>query len=245
VVGHAIAADERKRALLSTELTELEFRIRDVADVFNVAADIEGRTTLDDVVPIGDDEFLVYGTATDAAVESLRQLVAVLDHWRAIDFDTEDDPASFELRLSDPPILSEIASYGGYVEGAVIDNGDYRITIHLAATADVGAVADLVRAAYPHVEMLRRQQITTHPDGSRRIQRRLRETLTDRQSTALETAYHAGYFAWPRDHSATEIAATLGIAPATFHQHLRKAEKQVVDELLSTTSQQRLAAPRR
>ena len=240
VVGHAIAAAERKRALLSTELTELEFRMRDVAGAFGVTADIEGTTTLDDVVPIGDNEFLVYGTATDAATDSLGRLVEVLDHWQAVAFDTNDDPASFELRLSDPPILSEIASYGGYVKGAVIEDGDYWMTIHLAPTADVGAVADLVRAAYPSVEMLRRQQITTQPDGSRRIQRRLRETLTDRQSAALETAYHAGYFAWPRDHSATEIADTLGVAPATFHQHLRKAEKQVFDELLSTTSQQRL-----
>lgn len=244
VVGHAIAAAERKRALLSTELTELEFRIRDVAATFDVTADIEGTTTFDTVVPIGDGEFLVYGTATDAAVDSLTQLVAVLPHWQAVDFDTDDDPASFELRLTDPPILSEIASYGGYVEGAVIEDGDYRMTIHLAPTADVGQVADLVRAAYPNVEMLRRQQITTQHDGFRRIQRHLGETFTDRQSAALETAYHAGYFEWPRGHSATEIADTLGVAPATFHQHLRKAEKRVFDELLSTTSQQRLPAAR-
>ncbi|MFW6321913.1 MAG: bacterio-opsin activator domain-containing protein [Halohasta sp.] len=242
VVGHAIAAAERKRALLSTELTELEFRIQDLVAAFDVPADIEGTTTLDDIVPIGGDAFLVYGTATDAAVDSLRRLTEVLDHWQAIAFDSADEPANFELRVSDPPVLSEIASYGGYVEGATIENGDYRMTIHLAPTADVGAVADLVRSAYPNVELLRRQQITTQPDGSRHIQRHLTETLTDRQSTAIETAYHAGYFNWPRDHSATEIADTLGVAPATFHQHLRKAEQQVFDELLSTTSQQRIPA---
>ena len=240
VIGHAIAAAERKRALLSTELTELEFRIRDVAATFDVPTDIEGTMTLDDVVPIGDDEFLVYGTATDAAADSLRQLVDVLDHWQAVEFEADTDPASFELRLGDPPILSEIASYGGYIESAVIEDGDYRMTIHLAPTADVGQVADLVRGAYPSVELLRRQQITTQPDGSRRIQRRLSETLTDRQSTALETAYHTGYFAWPRDHSATEIADMLGVSPATFHQHLRKAEKRVFDELLSATSHHQL-----
>ena len=245
VVGHAIAATERKRALLSTELTELEFRIRDVAAAFDVPTDIEGTTTLDDIVPIGDGEFLVYGTATDAAVDSLTQLVGVLDHWQAVAFDADAEPTGFQLRLGDPPILSEIASYGGSVERAVIEDGDYRLTIHLAPSADVGGVAELVRAAYPSVEMVRRQQITTQHDDSRRLQRRLGETLTDCQSAALETAYHSGYFGWPRDHSATEIADTLGIAPATFHQHLRKAEQQVFEELLSTPSRKRVPAASR
>jgi PAS domain S-box-containing protein len=240
VIGHAIAATERKRALMSTELVELDFRITDVATALDVDVEITGTTTLDHVVPIADDEFLIYGTATADAIESLTGLVDVLPHWETVEFYTEDDPVRFELRMSDPPILSEIAAYGGYVDSAVIEDDDYRMTIHLAPTADVGQVADLVRAAYPQVRLLRRQQITKQTEGSRRIQRRLTETLTDRQSTALETAYHAGYFEWPRDSSAQDLASTLGIAPATFHQHLRKAQKQVFDELLSTTTQQRL-----
>jgi len=242
VVGHAIAAAERKRALTSTELVELEFRIRDVADVFGVSSDIEGTTTLDDVVPIGDDEFLVYGTATDDAIESLTTLVKTVPHWKSIEFTDVDPPVGFELRLSNPPILSEIASYGGYVDTASIQNGEYRMTIHLSTTADVSQVAGLVRDSYPGVEMLRRQQLTKQHDTTRKQYRRVTDTLTDRQSSALETAHHAGYFAWPRDNSGKDVAAKLGVSPATFHQHLRKAEKQVFDELLSTTSQQRLSA---
>jgi PAS domain S-box-containing protein len=242
VIGHAIAATERKRALMSTELVELEFRIQDLTSAFDVTFDIPGTTTLDHVIPIADSEFLVYGTVTADAIESLTGLVDVLPHWETVDFYTADDPIRFELRVSDPPILSEIASYGGYVDSAIIEDGDYQMTIHLSPTADVSRVADLVREAYPQVRLLRRQQITKPNESSGRIKRRLTETLTDRQSAVLETAYHAGYFEWPRDSSAQDLASTLGVAPATFHQHLRKAEKQVFDELLSNTSQQRLTA---
>jgi len=242
IIGHAIAATERKQALLSTELVELEYRIRDIGTVFDAPVDINGTTTLDHVVPISNTEFLVYGTVTDAAIETVTGLVDVLPHWTAVEFYSETDPVRFELRMSDPPVLSEIASHGGYIDSGVMEDGDYCMTIHLAPTADVSRVADLVRDTYPQVEMLRRQQISKPNEGSSRIQRRLTETLTDRQSTVLEMAYHAGYFGWPRDSCAEDIAATLGVAPATFHQHMRKAQKQVFDELLSTTTQQRLTA---
>lgn len=240
-VGHAIAAAERKQALTSTELTELEFRIQNLEDVFDGISELNGTVRLDSVVPVAETEFLVYGTATDDAIDGLRQLVELLSHWKAVDVKTTDEPMSFELRLSDPPILSVVASHGGYIDSAVIENGSYRMTIHLSPTADVSAVTSLVRDAYPQVEMLRRQQITKQQDSARQIQRQLTATLTDRQSTVLETAYHAGYFEWPRDSSAQDVAATLAVAPATFHQHLRKALKQVFDELLSTTSRQQLS----
>lgn len=239
-IGHAIAATERKQALTSTELTELEFRIRNLEDVFDGITDLSGTLTLDSVVPITENEFLVYGTATDEAIESITQLVEVLSHWQAVEFKTTDEPISFELRLSDAPILSVIASYGGYIDSAVIENGNYRMTVHLSPSADVSEVASLVRQAYPQVRMLRRQQITKRQDTARQIQGQLTETLTARQSTVLETAYHAGYFEWPRNNSAQDVAASLGVAPATFHQHLRKALKQVFDELLSTTSVTRI-----
>lgn len=239
-IGHAIAAAERKQALTSTELIELEFQIQDVKDVFDGITELSGTTTLDAVVPLTDSEFLVYGTATNDAVEGVTQLVEAVPHWEAVKFKTTYEPISFELRLSDPPILPVIASYGGYIDSAVIENGNYRMTIHLSPTADVSEVASLVKQAYPQVRMLRRQQITKRQDTARQIQRQLTETLTDRQSTVLETAYHAGYFEWPRDSSAQDVAATLDVAPATFHQHLRYALKQVFDELLSTTSQQQL-----
>ncbi len=243
VIGHAIAAVERKRALTSTELVELEFRIREVGDVLDADIELHGTITLDDIVPIGNDEFLVYGTVTDAAIESITALVGVLAHWQSVEFTDGDAPTSFELRLSNPPVLSEIASYGGYIDSASIKNGEYRMTIHLSPAADVSQVAALVRDAYPRVEMLRRQQLTKRHDSTRQQYRRVTDALTDRQSSALETAYHSGYFAWPRDNSAEEVAARLDISAATFHQHLRKAQKQVFDELLSTTSQQRLSAP--
>lgn len=57
--------------------------------------------------------------------------------------------------------------------------------------------------------------------------------LTDRQKATLRAAYHSGFFKWPRDSSGKDVADSLGIAPPTFHHHLRKAEKQIVESVLS------------
>ncbi|WIV66521.1 PAS domain S-box protein [Natrialbaceae archaeon AArc-T1-2] len=238
VVGHAIAAAERKRALMSDELVELKFRIQDIFEAFGVPGETDGRITIEHAVPVGDDEFLVYGTATPDAVDTLDGLVETRSHWESVTVTvrSEGDPASFELRLTDPPVLSLVASLGGYIERAVFEDGDYQMTIHLAPSADVRRIIDAVETTYPQAEMLRRQQISRPRDASQHATRRLASGLTDRQRTTLDVAYHAGFFEWPRETSGEEVAESLGVAPSTFHQHLRKAEQKVFDSLFSTAT---------
>ena len=61
----------------------------------------------------------------------------------------------------------------------------------------------------------------------------LKTGLTECQEAVLQAAYHAGYFDWPREVSGKALANSLGVSAPTFHQHLRKAEKQVFEALLS------------
>ena len=236
IVGHAIAAVERKRALMSDELVELEFRIPNVFTALDVPVESDGRITLDRAIPITDDEFVVYGTATPDALDGVKGLAGTLPHWEAVTVRSEGDPVSFELRLTEPPVLSVVAALGGYVEQLVIEDGTLDMTFHLAPNVDVRRVIDAVTETYPDAEMLRRQQITRTPDDPRRIHRRLLTELTDRQHATLVAAYHAGYFEWPRGASGEEVAESLDIAPPTFAQHLRKAERKAFDVLLSTAT---------
>ncbi len=234
IVGHSIAATERKRALMSDELVELDFQIEDVLAAFGASESSNGTITLDGTVAVGGGEFLVYGTATPDAVDTLHALVDAIPYWDDVTVETGDeDPATFELRTTDPPVLSVVASLGGYIDNAVIEDADLRLTIHLAPTADVRRVIDAVEDAYPGAEMLRRRQMSRERGGSERAQRALSE-LTDRQRTALEVAHHAGFFEWPREATGEEVAESIGVAPPTFHQHLRKAERKIFDAVFSS-----------
>ena len=53
---------------------------------------------------------------------------------------------------------------------------------------------------------------------------RPQDDLTARQREALQVARQQGYYEWPREVSATELATDLGVSKATFLEHLRKAE---------------------
>lgn len=121
-------------------------------------------------------------------------------------------------------------------------SGEPRTTPGVAADLDLGRrstynrLERLVESAYPQAELLRRQQVSQSRDESRLLQRRLARDLTDRQRSALEAAYHAGFFKWPRETTGEQIAESLQIAPPTFHHHLRKAQQKAFDALLSAST---------
>jgi len=233
IIGHAIAANERKRALMSDELVELEFHMPNVFDALGLSVPSTGTITFEELVPIADDEYLLYGTTTPDARESLEAMAAVREYWTERSMTESGDEYRFELKLSDPPVLSELASLGGSIADAFIKDGDYQITIHLSPSTDSGQIIDTILDTYPNAEMVARRQIEASDDHSVQILQILDEQLTDRQSAALRSAYHAGYYEWPRQAAAETVADSLEIAPATFSQHLRKAEKKVFDGLFA------------
>ena len=236
IVGHAIVAAERKQALMSDAVVELEIGIPDVfsADDGGLSAD---PIRIERAVPVTDDEFLLYGTTTESAVEKMDAYAEHDPEWEEVTTVSETpDGVRFELRLSEPPVLSVVASVGGSVEEAVIEGGDYRLTIHLPQGTDVQGVLTRIQDVYPQANALARRQVTRSDDPARRLTRAWMDELTDRQRTALEAAYFSGIFEWPRHSSGEEVAESLGVSSPTFHQHVRAAEKKIFGALLEDSS---------
>ena len=63
----------------------------------------------------------------------------------------------------------------------------------------------------------------TEPSAPRRGDR-----LSERQREILEFAREQGYYSWPREVSATDLAQDLDISKATVLEHLRKAEAKLI-----------------
>lgn len=55
--------------------------------------------------------------------------------------------------------------------------------------------------------------------------------LSQRQRDVFELARERGYYNWPRDVNATELAEELDVSKATVLEHLRKAESRLFDRL--------------
>ncbi|WP_135852299.1 helix-turn-helix domain-containing protein [Halorussus salinus] len=56
------------------------------------------------------------------------------------------------------------------------------------------------------------------------------DALSARQREVFELARQRGYYTWPREVSATELADDLEISKATLLEHLRKAEVKLLGE---------------
>jgi len=235
VVGHAFAAVDRKRALNSEEVVELDYRVDGLYERFSVDVDAEGSITFEETVRVDDDELLVYGSVGEDAVDALHALVPAFDAWTSVSVigSTDDGEESrFELRTSEPPAFSHAAAEGGYIDRATIEDGDSRILVHVPPEADVRSMTEAVRSAYPGAELVAQRQVSRPTASMSRLQRAVADALTDRQRASLEAAYHAGFFEWPRDVTGGEVAASLGVSPPTFSQHIRLAERKVFDLLL-------------
>lgn len=61
------------------------------------------------------------------------------------------------------------------------------------------------------------------------------EGLTDRQHEALRTAYEMGYFEIPRRASLEAVATELGISASSASERLRRAQTQLLEEVVATT----------
>ncbi|MFW5895826.1 MAG: helix-turn-helix domain-containing protein [archaeon] len=57
--------------------------------------------------------------------------------------------------------------------------------------------------------------------------------LSERQSEVVTAALRRGYYEWPREVDAETLAADLGVAHSTFLEHLRKAERALLEDALS------------
>lgn len=92
--------------------------------------------------------------------------------------------------------------------------------------ADLEAVADVdVRRVVDY------EQDTT---VSHDVVDEIRADLSPRQTTYLLSALEEGYYGWPRDISAKELAENHDVAGPTALEHLRKGEAVVLSRLLRT-----------
>ncbi|MFA9425450.1 bacterio-opsin activator domain-containing protein [Natronorubrum sp. A-ect3] len=234
VIAHAITAIERKDALVSDAVIELEFRIEELAEPLIELSETNSCTIEFEQLIRGDETLLAYGSAQGVDQEVFRETIADTDGFSDVRFlAVRRDEFEFELITPAAASLFEtIATHGGRVRSATIDDGEFRFVVELSRGRDTRQMIELINEQRPDVTYLAQRTSERSERDESRSMSVLDDHLTDKQRAALETAYFAGYFDWPRESTGEEIAERLGIAPATFNQHLRTAERKFFDSVL-------------
>lgn len=237
-IGHAIAALDRKAALMSDETTEIEFQVQGILKRMGVSEVPNGSITFDRTIPVDDGSHLAYGTVTEDAVAILEGLAEQVPHFEDVKIiDESFGTSQFELHLSKPPVISTLASQGGRIQKATIENGDYHLVVHVPPGADVRQLTEAMQDIYPDTEVIAQRQTTRREESTQQVQTAVTDDLTERQRTALETAYFAGFFNWPRDSSGEEVAESLGVSASTFHQHVRLGQSKLLEALFTKSAE--------
>jgi predicted DNA binding protein len=230
VIGHAITANERKQALMNESVTQLEFLVEDAFDSLGVAAEMEGRIVFEQVVQIGEGEYIEYGTVTAAAMDALDQFVAGIPYLEEVSVaDRTADESRFEVTATEPPAISIVAENGGLFRELTIEDDELRMVVDVPTGTDIQAFVDTVEAAYPDTDIVSKRQQAGVDRSVDAMGDVASDQLTEKQRSALEAAYYGGFFEWPRESSGEEVAESMGVSAPTFHQHLRAAEQKLLD----------------
>jgi PAS domain S-box-containing protein len=233
ILGHAIASLERKEALTTDTVTELELAFPGAGGVVEDApADRDSTITVERTVDAGDGVYVVYLSSDGFSEEDIRGLFGqredrLVGIRRLDDADTDGTGGAYEVRVADPPLLATALAYGGSLEEITVRGERLHTRFDLPLEDSVRDFVDTVTERYPDARLVRQKQVKREGRSQVEYVSRVAELLTDKQYQALETAYFAGYYEWPRRSSASEVAEALSVSDATISQHFRSGHQKL------------------
>ncbi|SFB86935.1 PAS fold-containing protein [Halobiforma haloterrestris] len=145
-----------------------------------------------------------------------------------------EDGTLLELALSDG-VVTALADHGGVIQrfDAAPDDRVADLALQLPNGQSARSVYDLLEERYERTELISYRESDRPTRTLRDVAAELDSKLTDRQEMALRKAFYADYFEWPRGVSGEELAESMGVSRSTYHQHLRAAQRKLLEELFA------------
>ncbi|SDF78823.1 bacterio-opsin activator domain-containing protein [Halorientalis regularis] len=229
-LGQAITVVEQRRLLLADTVVELTFESGDPDSFFaGLSGEHDCTVTLDGVVP-GEAGALVYfvtlsGAGAEQVLSWATDRAAVDDARLVRDY---GDESLLELIVSGSEVATALVEHGATVGEMEATSGTERVVGQVSAETDVRRLVTAVTDAFPDTDLLTKRERDRPAETPTAFRASLRDSLTEKQSSVLQAAFHAGYFEWPRGSTAEELADAIGITSPTLHNHLRRAQQKLL-----------------
>ena len=225
-VASAIDAVARKDALLGETVTDLEYEVGEPTGPLASLARRAGATlTLDGAIRQGDGR-LAFVTVDGAPASHVAESVdgSTITDARVI---AEDGSGGvIQLHVTGPLLVGALADHGAVVRTLRVGPDRADLLVSIPPSVAPRTVDAVVTDRQPTATLVA-QRDRRRSGADRRPW--LAERLTDRQFEVVRTAYHAGYFASPRESTGQEVAASLGISPQAFYEHVRTAQRALFE----------------
>ncbi|NHX37916.1 MULTISPECIES: bacterio-opsin activator domain-containing protein [Halolamina] len=231
-IASAISASERKRALLTTSMTRVDYAVSDRSFVLTQLAGAADCTlSYEGGVQQTANGNYVFVTVEDAPVDSVVDAAAglvLVDDVQEIR--GGETGGVVRLQLSKPFLATELADHGAILQTAAATGSGTELTIDVPGSVDTRHVSQFLRERFGEVELTAKQ--TREQASEHGFYASVLERLTDRQLEVLETAYYSGFFETPRRLTGEEVAESLDISPQGFYQHVRTVQRKLFAALI-------------
>ena len=232
-LGWGVTAGRWRDLLHSDAVTEVEFHTS-AEDAFlaGASAALGCRIELASAVTVSEAASRCYLDIDGAGPQAVADAAATVEgvsETRVIE--TRANGCTVSVRVSGGSLVRALTEHGATVRDATAAEGRVRVVADLPDGTDVRPIADGLRATYPDVGLVSKESRTRSSLTDSTLREGVTDRLTDRQWATLSAAYHSGYFDWPRGSTAEEVADAMDVSSPTFHNHLRKAQRALLDTL--------------
>lgn len=233
-IAYAIDTVKRTNPLAETDRTEIELEIEDASVLNTIADTFEIDVRVEGTIPQADGSTTVFiqtgQTEADldwASLEGVRSGSVIAE---------TDDASTVQLRLETMFFGSVVEANGGVLRAFRTDESGTRATIDVPHSIDVREViSGINRRGFPSAMISKRDKSSENrPTIGTSSRKPLLEEFTDRQREVVQTAFHSGFFEWPRRTTGEDVAASLDISPPAFHKHVRSTEQTVFTSLFDS-----------
>jgi len=231
--GTAINALERGRILATDSVTEIAVEMRD-DDLFFVGLSEQTGGTLEYEGSVyRDDGTVLMFFRSDLDVGSVLEASSAYPQVASADpIHEHDDETLFQFELTEASITATLAERGAKICSIAATDGVATVEVELPGDAEVRTIGELLEERYPDSDIVAQRERERPPSTRQDFTDDVEDRLTERQLTALQKAHVSGFFEWNRPVTGDALAESMDIGRSTFHQHLRAAERKLVEAFL-------------
>ena len=228
----AISATDRKRALLTTSMTRIEYAVADPSFVLTrLAGAADCTLTYEGGAQQTAGGNFVFVTVEDAPLDAVVDAAADLRVVEAVRrIRGGESGGVLRLQLSAPFLATELADHGVVLQSATATGSETVLVVDVPESVEVRHITQFVSERFGAVDLTSKQ--TREQASEHGFYTSVLDRLTDRQLEVVETAYYSGFFESPRKATGEAVADSLDISPQAFYQHIRTVQRKLIAALI-------------